>query len=87
MGTCQSNGVHVKWPITSENLCHTYQILFVVKSEKSDRKSLRTVMIKVSLFHYVRNSKSLMKKSLSLLQSKVSNLTKCKVQKASFENL
>ena len=44
-------------------------------------------MIKVSLFLYIRNLKNLMKKSSSSLQSTVLNLTECKIQKVSFENL
>ena len=58
-----------------------------MKIKKFEGKSLRLVVIKVFLFHHISNVKSLMKKSSSLLQSKVSNLTECKVQKASFQNL
>ena len=94
MGTCQPNGVYVNCPVTFD--CNKPQrssiTLFRFQSfvfgYLCNLKSLKKiVMIKIFLFHYVRNSKSLMKKSSNLLQSKLPNLTECKIQKASFENL
>ena len=53
MGTCQSNGVYVKSPMTFD--CNKpqrfsvklYKISFVEKFKKFDRKSLRFLAVKV----------------------------------------
>ena len=67
-GVCQVS--HDLWlQQTSEILCHTFQISFLEKFKKFGRKSLRFLAVKVLLFHYIRNFKSLKENLWGLLLS------------------